>query len=228
MHALKIEFIMKLMLELVVTSRNRSIYVKTLHTLLAIEGICNHFKLPINITFTRDDNKEKLIILKKLLKSGNRIIWFDYGVSCDQKSIQNIVRRFDGYDGIIFPVVNEGIDWQSFKTKVKSGSKEPSSQMGLTFDTDIDTKKPFDSENDFYVVTKTDPHLWCFDSKSVVKKLRDKKSGLVLPTSLTDFFDKCIKKNVKFVAAADSKTYNHFTHECVGNIMNISNLKVTG
>jgi GTP cyclohydrolase I len=63
--------------------------------------MCNHFKLPINITFTRDDNKEKLVILKKLLKSGNRIIWFDYGVSCDQKSIQNIVRRFDGYDGII-------------------------------------------------------------------------------------------------------------------------------
>ena len=214
------------MLEIVAVSRNRSIYVKTLHTLLAIEGICSHVNIPISFTFCPDEMRNKVDILKNVLKTGNRIIWLEYGVSCDRNIVHQFVARYDAFDGVIFPVVKDGIDWKMFADKVKSGSKEPSNQAALSFDTVVDDSKCVDEANCYYKVKSTTPQLWSIDSKSVVRKIKDKKVGLVIPDTIDGFFDKCLKKNVKLFASASARTFNHFTHECVGNIMNVSNVKV--
>ena len=209
-----------------VVTRNRSIYVKTLHMLLGIQTLCSHVKLPIDLNFVRDANKDKMETLKRKLKDADRVLWIEYGVSCDRDSVQNFIKNFDGFSSIVFPVVKEGVDWDMFKRKLQEGSEEPSEQKGLTFDTDVTPKKV----GDYYPVTKTEPSLWAMDTKNVLKKIKDKKSsgkGLVLPPTIDGFFEMCLKKNVKIVADANAKTFNHFTHECVGNLMNISGLKVT-
>lgn len=217
------------MLHLVIVTRNRSIYVKTLHMLLGIQGMCAQVGLPIDLTFVKDANKDKMEIMKKKMKSADRLVWVEYGVSCDREHLKNFIQKFEGFDALVMPVVKEGIDWDMFKKKVKVGSTEPSHQKGLTFDTEV-SNKVLNKEEDFYGVTSTDPSLWSMDPKNVLKKLKDKKSngpGLVLPPTMTDFFKLCIKKNVKVCASVGARTFNHFTHECVGNIMNMTGLKVS-
>lgn len=217
------------MLHLVIVTRNRSIYVKTLHMLLGIQGMCAHVGLPVDLTFVKDANRDKMEIMKKKMKSADRLVWVEYGVSCDREHLKNFIQKFEGFDALVMPVVKEGIDWDMFKKKVKAGSTEPSYQKGLTFDTEV-SNKVLNKEEDFYGVTSTDPSLWSMDPKSVLKKLKDKKSngtGLVLPPTMADFFKLCIKKNVKIGASVGAKTFNHFTHECVGNIMNMTGLKVS-
>lgn len=214
------------MLHVVVVTRNRSIYVKSLHTLLGVQALCAHVKLPIDLSFVMDNNKDKLEILKKKLKNADRVLWMEYGVSCDRESIHHFVTKYEGFQSLVFPVVKEGINWEMFKEKVKADSKEPTHQKGLEFDTKV--SKCFDKEKDFYTVESTNPSLWAMDVKTVLKKIKDKKGqSLTLPPTMNGFFELCLKKGVKIQAATAAKTFNHFTHECVGNIMNMAGLKVT-
>lgn len=215
------------MLHLVLTTKNKSIYVKTLHTLLGIENICAHANVALDVTFIDDDTVEKIDTLKRISRNADRLAWFDYGVSLNRECIPEIVKKFDGFDAVIFPCAREGVDWEMFKTKVNQGSSEPPSQMGLNFDVDI-SKKVLVKESDFYEVTKTHaPSCWVMDVKRVMKKLKDKKKEFVFPQTVPAFFDKCLARNVKIAAATQAITYKHFTHECVGNIMNMAGLKVT-
>lgn len=165
-------------------------------------------------------------MLKKKMKSADRILWVEYGVSVDKESLVHSLIKYEGFDGLVFPVVKEGIDWDLFKKKCQEKCQEPSHQMGLAFDTEV-SKKIINKEKDFYEVEKTDPFCWVLDCKRVWKKLQDKKNKFVYPPSTKEFFEKCLAKKVKLVAAAGAKTYNHYTHECVGNIMNIPGLVVT-
>ncbi len=216
------------MLHVVLVSKNKSIYVKTLHSILGIEAMCNHAGLQLDITFVNDDSVDKMDLLKKKLKSADRIFWVEYGVSVDKDSLMNSVIKYDNHDGLVFPVVKEGIDWDMFKQKCKDNSNEPAEQCGLTFDTTV-SSKVINKDRNLYEVTKTQPSCWVLDCKRVMKKLVDKgkKKDIVFPATVGQFFDKCIDKNVKLAAAVNSVTYNHFTHECVGNIMNIPGIKVT-
>jgi hypothetical protein len=211
-------------LHIVVVTRNRSLYVKTLHTLLAIQAWCKRGQLQIELEFVNDANKDKMVLLKKKLKTGERLFWIDYGVSCDRDTIHHAIIKYDKFDCLVFPAAKEGVDWEMFRKKVKEGSTEPAYQMGLTFDTDINTttvnKDPL-----FMGVRETDPTMWAMDTKSVVRKLKD-KNNLVLPPTMGDFFSKCLTRKVKIAASVSSKTFNHFTHECIGNIMNQAGLKV--
>lgn len=194
---------------------------------MGIESICAQVGLPMEITFINEDTCNKIETLKKIAKNSDRIMWFDYGISIDRNSIPEIVKKFDGIDCLIFPCVREDIDWDMFTNKCKQGSTEPANQMALTFDVDV-SNKILNKESDFYEVTKThSPACWCMDTKRVIKKLKDKKREFIFPMDIQTFFDKCISSNIKMAAAVQARTYNHFTHECVGNIMNMSGLKVT-
>ncbi len=215
------------MLHVVLTTKNKSVYVKTLHTLLGIESLCAQVGLPIEITFVNEDTHNKIETLKKVAKTSDRIMWFDYGISIDRGSIPEIVRKFEGIDCLVFPCVREGIDWEMFTNKCKQGSSEPTNQMALTFDVDV-SNRVLNKESEFYEVTKAHkPACWCMDSKRVLKKLKDKKRDFTFPKDIQTFFDKCVYGKIVVAAAVKSRTFNHFTHECVGNIMNMSGLKVT-
>ena len=214
-------------LQVVAVSRSRSLYVKTLHTLLGLQNLCWHVKLKIGLNFVDDKNIEKMALLKNLLKTGDRVVWFEYGVSMDVKQLQTLITEFTQYDGLVVPVAVEGIDWEMFRKKTLEGSVEPSYQRGLTFDTKVQSK-PFNEEQDLYPVVSTDPSIWALDTHACIKKLKDKKSnGLVLPPNLTKFFDQLLAKKMRLMAAAGVQTFSHFTHECVGNLMNIPGLRVT-
>ena len=126
---------------------------------------------------------------------------------------------------MVFPAAKEGVDWEMFKKKVKEGSTEPAYQMGLTFDTDINTTT-ISKEPLFMGVRATNPTMWAMDTKPVTRKLKD-KNNLVLPPTIGEFFSKCLTRKVRIGASVSSTTFNHFTHECIGNIMNMAGLKVT-
>jgi len=53
------------MLHVVLVSKNKSIYVKTLHSILGIEAMCNHAGLQLDITFVNDDSVDKMDLLKR-------------------------------------------------------------------------------------------------------------------------------------------------------------------
>ena len=216
------------MLHVVLVSKNKSIYVKTLHSILGIEALCHQVGLQLDITFINDDPNAKMDLLKKKLKSADRIFWVEYGVSVNKESLINSVIKYDNHDGLVFPVVKEGIDWDVFRQKCKDNSDEPAYQMGLTFDTDV-SNRIVNKERNLYEVTQTDPYCWVLDCKRVMRKLTDKnkKKSFVFPGTIGEFFKKCTDRNVKLAASVDSITYNHFTHECVGNIMNIPGLTIT-
>lgn len=214
------------MLHVVLTTKNKSIYVKTLHTMLTLESACSQTGIQMDVTFVNDDMQTKMDILKKKIKVADRIFWIEYGVCVDKDTIKNIIVRYNNHHGLVFPTLNEGIDWNMFQKKCKEGSSEPSYQMGMNFDVDV-SDKIIDKEHNFYEVLSTTPHCWTIDCKTVMKKIKDKKKEFVFPQTINDFFNKCIAKGVKIGASVDSKTYNHFTHECIGNIMNIPNLVVS-
>ncbi len=215
------------MLKVVLTSKNKSIYIKTLHTLLSIESICAQIGLPLDITFVNEDTNDKIEMFKKISKNSDRILWFDYGVSIDRDSVPEIVKKFEGFDCLIFPCVREGINWNMFKNKCAQGSSEPAKQMALSFDVDV-SSKILVKDSEIYEVTKAySPGCWCIDVKRVLKKLKEKKKDFIFPKTIGTFFDKCLEKNIKLAAHIKARTYNHFTHECVGNIMNMSGLKIT-
>ena len=214
------------MFHLVLVTRNKSLYVKTLHGILALQNMCAQLQIPIDISFVNDNNKSKMELIKKKLKSADRLGWFEYGSSCNKEELQNMIWKYEKYDGIVFPSVEENIKWDQFKTKVKAGSKEPLRQMAMNFDTTV-TKKIVNTEKELWQVDTTDPHIWSIDCKHILKKLKPKKGLLSIPPTTTEFFKMCKKANVNLVAAVKAETYRHFTHECVGNILNIAGLKVS-
>ena len=216
------------MLHIILTTKNKSIYVKSLHNLLNIESLCSQVGLPVDITFVNDDTTEKGDALKKALKNSERVMWFEYGSCIDRESLHKIARKYETVDGVVFPTVQEGIDWDMFTSKCKNGSKEPASQMGLTFDTDI-SSRVIDKEHGFHEVTGVhSPSCWMIDSKKALRKLKEKKKGAEsIPGTVDAFLTKCIERNVRLGASIDSRTFRHFTHECPGNIMNMAGVTMS-
>ena len=193
---------------------------------MGLQAMCAAIGLPIDLTFVKDSNKEKMELIKKKLKVADRLVWIDYGLSCDKESIKTFVMKYDGFNCIVLPSVKEGVDWDMFRKKVSANNTEPIGQMGLTFDTTVG--KCINKEEDFYTVTSTTPGIWAIDAKATLKKIKDKKSnGLTLPPTVDGFFELCLRKGVKVVAATRAQTFGHFTHECVGNLMNMAGLKVS-
>lgn len=184
-----------------------------------VHMLCMQRGIHIEIHFVEDKGQ-----LPKVIKSGDRIFWMEYGTNLNVEELHRVVDPFEnGVQVVVFPSVNEGIDWDMFAKKTKSGSTEPVNQRGLTFDTDVGKKV----SDGLYECTKTSARVWVMDAKPVDKKLRGGKVPVSLP--LTDnkaMFD-CLRANgIKIAAATNANVVCHFVHECFGNILESSGVSL--
>lgn len=194
-------------------TRNRSISATTLHTMMNIHMVCMMRGHHLDISFVNDRSG-----LPKLIKSGERIIWLEYGTNLDDKSIFKAIEPFEkGLQMLVFPAVKEGINWDRFARRTKEGTTEAACQRGLDFDTEVG-KKLGDS---LYEVKGTTARVWAMDSKPVDKKLRGDKIPVKLPLDETMF---CTLQNlgIKIGAVTSATVICHFVHECIGNILETS------
>lgn len=195
-----------------VVTRNKSLAATTLHSLMNINMYSMMKGLHVDIHFVSD-----LSGLPKLIKTGERIIWFDYGTNIDEETLRKLVDPFEkDVKVLVCPSVREGIDWDMFRRKTLAGSKEPAYQRALTFDTDVSKKL----DDGLYEVTKTSARVWAMDSKPIDKKLRGDKVQVKLPTETYDAMFDCLKRlGIRIGAATRANVICHYVHECSGNIL---------
>ena len=195
----------------VCVTRNKSIAVTTLHSLMTLGMYGSHQQVPIEYMFV-----EGLNALPKLVKTGERILWFDYGTNLDQDSIPRVLSPMEkDIRVIVFPSVVEGVDWDMFRKKTVEGSTEPIHQRALTFDTDV-AKKVVGT--DLYDVVKTSARVWVMDSKPIEKKLKSVQKNLSCD-SYENMFAQLKSNNIRVVALPSATVIRHFTHKCLGNIL---------
>lgn len=177
--------------------------------LLQLSGKCFTTGNQINIHFV-DSTK----MLPKLIKTADKILWIDYGFALDVDSFDAIFSS--SHEVLVFPAVKEGVHWDRFKKCITSDSKEQLHQIGLEFDTEVNTK----ISDGYYTVKKTIPSVFLIDCKPVDKKMRTKKGeGIKLPRDIDLIFEKFQEAGVKIVAYSKANILAHFTHECIGNIL---------
>lgn len=176
------------------------------------------------VVFVNDDPFSKAEKIHECLKTHDRILFVDFGVSIDTNALGKVVDTNDKYDMIIFPGVKEGIDWDMFTKKVKSQTSEPINQIGLHFDTTVGAH----IHDDMYTVTSTDPKAWVMMNKSIIKKIKDRRTGNIkIPPKSSTMFEKFKESGVKIVAYTAAEVTSTYTHECFGNIINSSGIKST-
>jgi hypothetical protein len=205
--------------------RNKSCHVRTLHTIMALNQFCLMKGNIQDITFVDDDRFKITDIITKKLKDSqfDRILFFDYGISVqNHETIQTMINTFENYNCLVLPCVTEGIDWTMFKQKVLADdSNEPTNQLGLNFDTEVNKK----IKDDIYSVTATTPKCWSLDCKPVLRALHKKgKSSFTLPPENAELFKKFIAKGVKIGALTTAEVVTIFAHECLGNIIHSAGL----
>lgn len=202
----------------IVVTRNVSVSVKSLHTLMGLNKICAHFKHTLDTHFVKDDIEARNAILLKSLKKCDRLIWIDYGIYVDENSLVALTDKFpNGFGCLVCPCVTDTISWDSFKKKILDGSEEPISQMALEFDT---TVSKVIGGTKLHTVASTVPKCWSVDSKTVLKSLKDKKGeGITLPYNTEDLFKKIMDRGVRVCAFTDAKLVATYAHECLGNIL---------
>ena len=195
-----------------VVTRGKSIAVTTLHTLMNINMYALQKGTHVDIHFVPDMSS-----LPKLLKTGERILWFDYGTNLDDQTLVKLMDPFEkDVRVLVCPSVKEGINWDMFRRKTLTGTSEPASQRGLTFDTEVGKKLA----DGLYEVTTTSARVWAMDSKPIDKKLRGEKVQVKLPTESYEAMFESIKRlGIKVAAATKASVVCHYTHECVGNIL---------
>jgi hypothetical protein len=185
--------------------------------MMNIHMICMMKGKHLDISFVNDRAG-----LPKLIKSGERIIWLEYGTNVDDKSIHKAIDPFDkGMQVLVFPAVLEGINWDRFAKKTKEGSTEGACQRGLEFDTEVGKKLA----ESLYEVKSTTARVWAMDAKPVDKKLRGDKIPVKLPLDETMF---CTLQGlgIKVGAVTSATVICHFVHECVGNILETSGVEL--
>jgi hypothetical protein len=160
-----------------------------------------------------DDPFEKSEMIKKCLSKCDRLFFIDFGINVDEESIKELFKPHDGLGVLVFPGVKDGIDWSLFKHKVREGSKEPVSQMGLNFDTEVGQKV----SKDIYKVKNTEARSWVMFSKNILKKCKKFTASNML-NNLRD-------EDVKIYAFTASKLIMTYTHECVSNILSAAGVK---
>ena len=198
-------------------TRNKSISATTLHSIMNLHMQCMMRGHHLDIAFVNDKAG-----LPKLLKAGERIVWFEYGTTLDEASLPKTLDPFEkGLHALVFPSVKEGINWAKFIKKTKEGSTEAACQRGLEFDTVVG-KKIGDS---LYEVQETTARVWAMDAKPVDKKLRGDKIPVKLPLDET-MFCTLQKLGIKVGALTSATVICHFVHECLGNILETSGVEL--
>ena len=174
----------------------------------------------LEIHFTDDKT-----ILPKLIKTGERIFWMDYGTNLNNEILSKVIDPFDkGIQVLVFPSVKEGINWDQFKKKTRAGSKEPAAQRALEFDTTAGKKLA----DGLYECEKTSARVWAMDAKPVDKKLRGGKETIKLPLDDNEtMFSTLSKIGIKIGVASEAVVVCHFVHECFGNILEAAGVELT-
>jgi hypothetical protein len=210
---------------ILIATRNKSIAVKTLHTLFNTNVYALQHNIQTELCFVPDEPFEKVTTIIKKMKTCDRLVMIDYSVNVDVDSIAKFMSPLEkGQHCVIFPCVTSGVDWTMFKHKVRSGSKEPVEQMGLNFDTEVDKK----IGNDMYTVKTTDPKVWAIDTKPVIKALKDKKGETIkLPAKNSEIFEKFQRFGVKIYAYTAARVTVTYAHECLGNILETAGVSRT-
>jgi hypothetical protein len=167
------------------------------------------------------DNKSSL---PKIIKSGERIFWMDYGTNLNQEIIHKVLDPFEkGVQVLVFPSVMEGIDWVQFEKKTKAGTTENESQRGLNFDTEVGKKLA----PGIYECTKTAARVWVMDAKPVDKKLRGGKERIKLPLENDEEMFKTLARiGIKIGVASEAIVVCHYIHECFGNILEAAGVQL--
>lgn len=201
-------------------TRNKAISATTLHTAMNIHMLCMMRGIHLEIHFVDDKSA-----LPKLLKSGERIFWMDYGTNLNNEILSKVVEPFDkGVQVLVFPSVKEGINWDQFKKKTRAGSKEPAAQRGLEFDTTVGKKLA----DGLYECDKTSARVWAMDAKPVDKKLRGGKDQIKLPLDNNESMFAALKNmGIKIGVASEAVVVCHFVHECFGNILEAAGVELT-
>ena len=202
----------------VITTRSKSCSVKTLHTILKLNIHCIQNNVQNEIVYVNDDPFEKVEMIQKCLTRCDRIFFIDFGINVDENSITQIFEDHEGIGALVFPGVKEGIDWGLFKHKVRAGSTEPVSQMGLNFDTEVGKK----ISNDIYSVVNTEAKSWVMFSKNIIKNYKDKKGNVNLHVKI---FEKLKERGVKIYAFTAAKLVMTYPHECISNILSAAGVK---
>jgi len=205
----------------IIVTRSKSCHVKTLHAILRINLKCVQRNYKNEIIFVDDDPYKKAQAVEKHLKSSDRILFIDFGIGLDDETINQMFEKHENIGCLVFPGVKEGVDWELFKTKIRSETSEPSEQMGLHFDTEVGKKV---SEN-IYTVVNTEARVWLVNCKNLVKTIKDKKTGnwSIHPKIVEKFKE----KGVKIYAFTASKLIMTYAHECVSNILNAAGVKTS-
>lgn len=200
----------------ILVTRSKACHVKTLHTILKLNILCVQNSVDHEIVYCRDDPFDKLSTIEQSMKIADRLFFIDFGIGVDQKSLEKCLEINESAGLVVYPGVKEGVDWDQFKAKVKAGSTEPTSQMGLTFDTVLGKK----TAPNFYHVTSTDAKVWVMCPRTIVKQAK-KKIKLRPP-----MFEYLREQGVKIYAYSAAKLVQTYTHECVSNILNAAFVKV--
>lgn len=210
-------------LSTIIVTRGKSCHVKTLHTVLRLNLNCmQRSGIQNEVTYVNDDPYEKSEAIQKQMKTADRILFIDFGISMDEKSIDKVFDTYEGVGCVVFPGVKEGIDWNMFKEKVKNNTTEPIEQAGLHFDTEVGNKVG----EDMYQVKNTSARCWIMMCKQVNKYVKDKRSGTfkVIPR-MEQMFSKFKELGVKINAYTASKLTMTYSHECVSNLLNAAGIK---
>ena len=201
-------------------TRNKSISATTLHSAMNIHMICMQRGIHLEIHFVEDRST-----LPKLIKSGERLFWMDYGTNLNNEILSKVVEPFEkGVQVIVFPSVKEGISWDQFAKKTKEGSTEPAGQRGLAFDTEVGRKLA----DGLYECENTNARVWAMDTKPVDKKLRGGKEPIKLPLEgpPENMFKTLKNLGIKIGVMSEAIVVCHFVHECFGNILEASGVRL--
>jgi hypothetical protein len=173
----------------------------------------------IEIHFVEDKSS-----LSKLIKTGDRIFWMEYGTNLNNEILSKVIDPFEkGVHVLVFPSVREGINWEQFEKKTKAGSTEASGQRGLTFDTEVGKKL----DDGLYECIKTSARVWAMDAKPVDKKLRGGKKTITLPVDNNEkMFGVISDIGIKIGVASEAIVVCHFVHECFGNILEAAGVRL--
>lgn len=204
----------------VAVTRNKSISATTLHTMMNVHMLCMVRGMHLEIHFVDDKSS-----LPKLIKTGDRIFWMDYGTNLNNEILSKVVDPFEkGVQVMVFPSVKEGINWDQFQKKTRAASKEAAGQRGLAFDTTVGKKLA----DGLYECDKTSARVWAMDAKPVDKKLRGGKDLIKLPIDDNEnMFATLSRIGVKIGVASEAVVVCHFVHECFGNILEAAGVELT-
>jgi len=207
-----------MVLHICAVTRNKSISATTLHTMMNLHMICMQRGIHLEIHFVEDRSS-----LPKIIKTGERLFWMEYGTNLNNEILSKVVEPFEkGVQVLVFPAVKEGIDWGSFEKKTKAGSKEPAGQRGLQFDTTVGKKLA----DGLYECETTSARVWAMDTKPVDKKIRGGKEIIKLPNEPEQMFKKLKDIGIKVGVATEAIVVCHFVHECFGNILEASGVRL--